>query len=139
MGSLLVILGWWWLLLSACFLVTIIIAKKIVSIASIILTGVFLLILGIIWQTIWHIPILCYLWLPASALIIFWAHRENIDNLKHGKEKPLPNIFARSKKPGPWDLILRPFFLELFMIKRLRGHLAPRRKAKLPTGQAAYP
>ncbi len=99
MGSLLVILGWWWLLLSACFLATIIIAKGKVSIASLTLAGAFVLILGIIWQIIWHIPILCYLWLPASGLIL-WAHRENIDKLKHGKEKPFPNIFARSKKPG---------------------------------------
>jgi glycerol-3-phosphate acyltransferase PlsY len=104
MGSLLVILGWkWWLLLLVCFVVTIIIAKRIVSIASLTLVGLFLLILGIIWQIIWHIPILCYLWLPASALI-FWAHRENIVKLQKGEEPsyPIPNIFTRSKnkKPG---------------------------------------
>jgi len=98
-GSLLVILGWNWLILLICFLYLIVeVAGRMVSLASMILVGFLLPFLGFIWG----IPFFYYLWVPASLLIILWAHRENRSRLKKGEEKPypIPSIFARNKSPG---------------------------------------
>ena len=99
MGSLLVILGWKWLILVACWIGIIIIAERKVSVGSLILVAILIPLVGYLLP----IPLLYYLWIPASILI-FWSHRENIDRLRKGEEKPLDissikflSIFAKNK------------------------------------------
>ena len=53
----------------------------------------------------------------------FWAHRENIDNLRKGKEKPFPNIFARSKKLRALGRSPKAFFIGIIYDKKIKRAL----------------
>ena len=84
-GGLLILIGWkMWLIMIACwFIVFFFIAKRIVSLANLILVGVFM-ITGIFW-----LPLnLCWFAILAPSLI-FLSHLENIKRLIEGKEPPL--------------------------------------------------
>jgi glycerol-3-phosphate acyltransferase PlsY len=84
-GGLLMILGWKiWLIVMGCWLIILIfVTKKIVSAASLILVGSLPAL-----AFLWPFPVLIFLSLPVTILVL-WGHRENLERLVKGEEKPL--------------------------------------------------
>ncbi|MBA7675584.1 Glycerol-3-phosphate acyltransferase [subsurface metagenome] len=93
-GGLLVLAGWqvWLIIMGIWLVILIFFVRRKMSAASLILTGLILI-------SILAIPIFLYMlpMLLAVVVLIWWAHRENLQRILSGKEPPikLPAFFDK--------------------------------------------